>query len=130
MWSRPLPSQDVLKSAFIYDEQTGFLFGGFGYSGHRIIWKLIHGVDPDTIDHINGCRHDNRLCNLRNVSRDVNRLNRLPTKDRILPKGVCLRPESGRFRARVRRDNKLHILGTFDTVGEASEAVSQFCGAV
>jgi hypothetical protein len=44
-------------------------FFGESFRAHRIIWKLVHGVDPDGyIDHINGDRGDNRLVNLRDVS--------------------------------------------------------------
>ena len=46
------------------------------YLSHRIIWLLTHGSFPaDEIDHINGIRDDNRLVNLRAVTRAENVLN-------------------------------------------------------
>lgn len=36
---------------------------------HRLLWWLKHGELPDEIDHINGIRDDNRICNLRSVNR-------------------------------------------------------------
>jgi hypothetical protein len=43
---------------------------GKSYQAHRLIWALMHGVDPDCdIDHINGNRADNRLINLRLATR-------------------------------------------------------------
>lgn len=42
---------------------------------HRIIWKLLHGVAPDVVDHINGDGGDNRLTNLRSVSQAQNARN-------------------------------------------------------
>lgn len=43
---------------------------------HRLIWKLVHGIDPDgEIDHINGNRCDNRLENLRVVTKRENMRN-------------------------------------------------------
>ena len=36
---------------------------------HRVIWIMVYGVEPETVDHINGDASDNRLCNLRKASR-------------------------------------------------------------
>ena len=43
---------------------------------HRVIWKMVHGVDPGYIDHINGVYSDNRIENLRDVSFDENLRNK------------------------------------------------------
>ena len=48
---------------------------GVLYRAHRIIWLLSYGEMPDEIDHINGIRDDNRLCNLRSVTRQENAQN-------------------------------------------------------
>ena len=42
---------------------------------HRFIWEHVHGELPKELDHINRKRHDNRLCNLRPASRELNTLN-------------------------------------------------------
>jgi hypothetical protein len=43
------------------------------YSAHRAIWFLHYGAWPkDTIDHINHVRTDNRIENLRDISREEN----------------------------------------------------------
>jgi hypothetical protein len=46
---------------------------------HRIIYEAFNGEIAKSmdIDHINGIKDDNRLCNLRAVTRTVNALNRL-----------------------------------------------------
>lgn len=43
---------------------------------HRLIFMLHHGYMPKEIDHINGDRADNRIENLRAVSRSENQCNR------------------------------------------------------
>src|SRR4051812_45292702 len=43
---------------------------------HRVAWLLAQGEWPQQIDHINGDRKKNRLCNLRNVTNRVNSQNR------------------------------------------------------
>ena len=47
------------------------------YPTHRLAWLMAYGVWPSgDIDHINGDRQDNRLCNLRDVSHSRNLFNR------------------------------------------------------
>lgn len=49
---------------------------GKQYSGHRLAWLWVYGYFPKELDHINRNRSDNRICNLRSVSRQQNVLNR------------------------------------------------------
>ena len=44
---------------------------------HRAAWALYYGRWPTEIDHLNGIKTDNRLCNLREVSRGENDQNRV-----------------------------------------------------
>lgn len=43
---------------------------------HRVIWKMVYGYEPKLIDHINQDKKDNRICNLRDVSKAANSVNR------------------------------------------------------
>lgn len=49
------------------------------YSAHRVIWMLVHGEMPAypdfEIDHVNGNRSDNRIGNLRKVTKSLNQRN-------------------------------------------------------
>ena len=62
------------KGAAIANEDTsGYIqvkVSGVNYVGHRIAWALHYGSYPNgQIDHINHIRNDNRIVNLRDVSR-------------------------------------------------------------
>ena len=96
------------------------IFGGT-YKVHRLIWKLVHGKDPDFVDHINGDRADNRLGNLRTVSRSGNAKNKSTTEGKEDGDvGVSLR--NGKWRARISDSGRLIQLGTFETKAEALAA--------
>lgn len=105
-------------------ERDGHLKGtvdGVYYKAHRIIWKMVHGVDPVEVDHINGNASDNRLINLRSVtgaenSRNMQRYSSNSTGD----VGVY---RKGKFwMARIGGKENLLYLGTFLTKQEAVAA--------
>lgn len=91
--------------------------------GHRLAWALHYGEWPsEQIDHINGNRCDNRICNLRHVSHAENLYNSKVRKHSTTGiKGVKLTPV-GRWAASVRFKNKQIHIGTFDTAEEAEQA--------
>jgi len=92
------------------------------YLAHRIIWKLVHGVDPIDIDHIDGNRQNNRIENLRSVSRAENLRNirvRAGTVTGVI--GVAFYKRVGRYTARINiGGGRYKHLGYFDTIEEAS----------
>lgn len=63
------------------------------YKGHRLAWYLATGTWPDPaleIDHINQIKGDNRLANLRLVTKSINQKNvaqRLTWKPKVRPDG-------------------------------------------
>lgn len=56
-------------------------FLGKSIKAHRIIFKMVHGYDPEFIDHINRNSIDNRIENLRSVSISDNNKNTKKRKD-------------------------------------------------
>lgn len=93
---------------------------------HRLAWLYVHGVWPDgDIDHINGSRNDNRIENLRCVSRQVNLQNRRSASSQNKSTGllgVHLSKSRKKFSASISVDNKTHYIGVFDTPEEAQSA--------
>lgn len=95
----------------------------FHYSGklflvHRMAWFLHYGRWPDVLDHINGDKSDNRIANLREVSRAENSQNMRFSREVAV--GVK-RTASGKFQARLGANGGIH-LGTFASEEEAIAA--------
>lgn len=91
------------------------------HAAHRLAWLYVHGRYPDgDIDHINGDRTDNRLCNLRDVPRRMNAQNRRATLALTGVMGVSAK--RGKFVARIWDGESNLYLGTFATAEEAGAA--------
>ena len=93
------------------------------YLGHRIIWAMIYGCWPDCIDHKNGKPGDNRLSNLRAVSRKVNQRNQKTHKSNQSGRtGVHWNRYRQCWVASIGHDGKTEYLGSFDVFDEAARA--------
>lgn len=71
MWNARFAGKPALNTK----HHAGYLYGelsGQPYLAHRLAWYFVHNEVPDEVDHINGVRDDNRICNLRTVNRKVN----------------------------------------------------------
>jgi hypothetical protein len=114
------------KPAFTAVSCNGYLEGSIlnaSCLAHRVIWKLVHGTDPEQIDHINGRRVDNRLENLRDVNEGMNRRNMAIRSDNTSGRvGVVFDRRSNRWLARIHDNHKCVYLGTFKTLDEAIAA--------
>lgn len=98
--------KEAFTSTCHYGYRQGQIFGK-RYVAHRIIWLMVHGNWPkQDIDHINGNRQDNRLFNLRSVSRSDNLRNTKIRKDNLsgVP-GVFWRSDTGAWSVRVNDAN-------------------------
>ena len=92
------------------------------YLAHRIAWKLLYGEDPEEIDHINGNRSDNRITNLRSVSRLENMRNRKRASHNTSGvTGVCWYKNRSKWRAYISEE----LLGDFDKFEDAVAARKQ-----
>jgi hypothetical protein len=146
-------TQEHLKSVLDYEEDTGFFtwikapkscpfilgktagrISNFGYvqikingvmhSAHRLAWLYVYGKFPSqNIDHIDGCRTNNAISNLQNVSNRQNQMNQWRHREGRLP--GC-RPQRGVWEARATFKGVSHHLGRFKTELEAFTAYKSF----
>lgn len=92
------------------------------YLAHRLAFLFMTGSMPpkkSDVDHVNGCRSDNRFSNLRICSRSENLANSNFSSGGM-PRGVQ-RNGSG-FMARLRCKNETHYLGTYKNPDDAHAA--------
>jgi hypothetical protein len=96
------------------------------YKAHRLAWLYVYGKLPDNfIDHINGIRNDNRICNLRDVTHTENNQNqRKPHKSNkssgLL--GTTWHIRDCRWQASIKSNGKTIFLGNFDDKYSAHNA--------
>ena len=82
---------------------------------HQFIYYWVHKTVVDCIDHINGIKNDNRIDNLRNITRQQNTFN---TK----AKGYSWNKPRGKWLAEITIDGKRKYLGRFEKEEQAKEA--------
>ena len=146
-----IPTEARLKALLHYDSETGVFRwkvrrGGAAQVGsvagrieskgyrqitvdwvavmeHRLAWFYVTGEwPPYEIDHINGCRTDNRFANLRLATHGQNQQNiaRAHMTNRSGLLGVT--EQGGRYHARITHDGVCHRLGGFATAEAAHQA--------
>lgn len=145
-------TQDELKELLHYDPETGVFTwnittrgkvikgnvagyrGTWGYicitlrykhyRAHRLAWLYVTGRLPKhQIDHINGDRLDNRLCNLREATNTENRQNVGKQENNISGfTGVSWDKRKSKWRATIQYNRKHIFLGYFTTPELAYEA--------
>lgn len=103
------------------------MIDGKQYRCHRLAWFYFYGFWPKgEIDHINCLRNDNRIKNLRDVSKHMNtqnqRTHHINNKCKAL--GVC-KKQNGKFQAEIRNNGKKIYIGTFDTKEAAYEKYAE-----
>ena len=96
---------------------------GRSYLAHRLAWLHVHGDWPKhQIDHINGDRGDNRLCNLRETTNATNAQNKRFARSDNKCGLLGVRQLREKWQARIMKDGKATHLGSFDTKEAAHAA--------
>lgn len=154
-------TQERLKELFHYDQNTGIFtraktvtynskrgdvsgykdeFGylqiqvdGRLYRAHRLAWLYVYGYLPENdIDHINRIGDDNRIKNLREVSRSCNNRNSGNSKANTSGvKGVSYAKKIKKWRAQIKIYGRVYVVGhyvDFDNAVCARLAAEQCVG--
>jgi len=110
VWLNPAGCR--IKPGSIAGSNTGKGYTGIRinkrlYYAHRLAWLYVYGVWPENhIDHINHKKADNRIKNLRDVTRQNNQRN-LPVRHNTSGvTGVRWQEDIGRWTSRIFVDNK------------------------
>lgn len=83
---------------------------------HHLAWYWINNECVEQLDHINGIKDDNRICNLRSVTNQQNQHNRTKAK------GFYWCKNAKKWKSQISLNSKRINLGYFDTPEEARQA--------
>lgn len=116
---------DITQPAGKLHKATGYKrvsIGNAKVREHRIVWEMFNGPIPEgyEIDHINHIRSDNRLENLRLVTRKVNMRNTSKRSDNTSGcVGVGWDNCTGKWKAQIQVDGKNINLGRYTEMFDA-----------
>lgn len=136
------PTKQQIDRLFDYDPKTGVftrrgtkrIVGSISLSGyliirvgdrthlaHRMAWMAYYGEAPaSNIHHVNGNRADNRIANLRLTQP---KQTKGPSVSNSGVRGVSFHT-TGKWRASVTLNGRLHHLGVFSSIAEAASHVA------
>lgn len=119
-----LPRKRKGDIACIFHKNSGYRrikFKQKSYFAHRVVWLLHYGEWPkDTLDHINGIKTDNRIENLRDVSKRENSSWTYKHRSGHLI-GTSFVKSKNKWSAKIKLGNKKIHLGLFKTAEEAND---------
>jgi HNH endonuclease len=115
------------KPAFTAIDGKGYHHGSLlrqSHRAHRVAWLVHYGVWPSgEIDHIDGDRTNNRISNLRDVSRTENGKNLRRRSDNVSGSvGVWFDVRRQKFTAQIKVGADRKHLGYFETLNAAIAA--------
>lgn len=94
---------------------------------HRVIFAIHHGYMPDHVDHINGLKNDNRICNLRSATNAQNHWNTgLRSTNKSGVKGVHWNKQINKWVAACRANGRIHRVGSFADINDAASAIEAY----
>jgi len=118
-WIKPLGKRvKAGDNAGCVDKKNGYYKVGFmgeSHLGHRLAWFMVTGLWPKSLDHINGDKSDNRICNPREVNDSENQQNRHKPKSNNLTGLMGVSNQNGRWKSCIEVGKVRTHLGYFDT---------------
>jgi hypothetical protein len=133
----------AIERGFTYNSETGFIYNRYGkiskikhnngyldicitinkknnhLLAHHFAWYWVYKECVEQLDHINGIRDDNRICNLRPVTNQQNQWNQINAK------GYYWYKRQNKWKSQIKFNKKTIGLGYFNTEEEARNAYLQ-----
>jgi hypothetical protein len=126
----------AIEMGYTYNPETGKIYSRFGREitgkfntgyikinnnkfelvGHQFAWYWVNKEIVEQIDHINGIRDDNRICNLRSVTHQKNQWNATKAK------GYTWNKRVNKWKSQITINNKKIYLGYYDDENDARQA--------
>lgn len=114
------------KPAFTAIDRKGYNVGAINYINYRasrVIFKMVHGIDPIQVDHEDGNTLNNRQYNLRDVSGSVNQQNmKRASNNTSGVTGVCWSNSKNKWEAKIKVRGETIHLGRYHTFNDATAA--------
>lgn len=100
---------------------------GYNYGRHKVVWVLNGGSFSDVIDHINRDKQDDRIENLRAVTKSQNEINTGARKNNKLgEKNISICSSTGKYVVQIYRSGKLYKK-RFDILKKAKDYRDTLC---
>lgn len=122
-WNQRFCGKPALNSKHVAGYLCGNILAHYVLA-HRAVWAIYHGEWPvDCLDHINRVRTDNRIDNLREVSRAENQRNISSNRQASASfVGVYWNAKKSCWHAQISVDGKKTHIGYFETAIDAAKA--------
>jgi hypothetical protein len=119
IWNKRFSGKLALDAKHPDGYKHGCIFGKL-YLTHRVLLAMHLGYWPEYVDHINGDRSDNRVCNLREVTKSENGRNAaIPNNNTSGRIGVSWNNRDKRWTAYITLNQKRKALGNFLQIEDA-----------
>lgn len=119
-------SRYAFTRAFTAIDRKGYNVGAINnvnYRASRVIYKMVHGIEPDQVDHEDGNTLNNRSSNLRNVTGQMNQKNmKTPVTNTSGHIGVCWDKARNKWESKIKCGGKTIHLGRFINFDDAVAA--------
>lgn len=97
------------------------------FYAHRLIYFMFNGYFPQEVDHIDGNKTNNKIENLRAVTKSQNQHNaRINVNNTSGVKGISWDKRCGKWKAQIAVNKKNYHLGRFDDFDLAKKTINQF----
>lgn len=112
------------KAGYLAQGYLMIRLNGRTYGAHRLAWYYVHGKFPTKqVDHIDRCRSNNRIANLRLATQSEQLYNSKERCNKSGYRGVRAEPKcESSWTARIKVQGKEIYLGFFKSAEEAAEA--------